>query len=176
MAAGEKVLAGVVDEDGTVAVGTRDAIYVDGHRVPWETVEKADWSQDDSTLTVVEVGSWGERRPVHTIAVDEPGLFLQLVRERVTASVVLQRHVPVHGRKGVFVIARRRAARGPADHLGLRVRGGRRPRRSRGTAGGRGGARPGPRRGRARLTGPDPRISRPRNDLAILPGLPSDPL
>jgi len=107
VAEGEKVLAGAVAEDGTVAVGTRDAIYVGGHRVPWETVEKADWSQDDSTLTVVEVGSWGERRPVHTIAVDEPGLFLQLVRERVTASVVLQRHVPVHGRKGVFVIARR---------------------------------------------------------------------
>ena len=107
VAAGEKVLAGVVDEDGTVAVGTRDALYVDGRRVPWETVEKADWSQDDGTLTVVEVGSWGEPRPVHTIAVDAPGLFLPLVRERVTASVVLQRHVAVRGRKGVFVIARR---------------------------------------------------------------------
>ena len=107
VAAGEKVLAGVVEVDGAVAVGTRDALYVDGHRVPWETVEKADWSQDDATLTVVEVGSWGERRPVHTIAIGEPGLFLQLVRERVTASVVLQRHVPVNGRKGVFVIARR---------------------------------------------------------------------
>ena len=78
--------------------------------MPWETVEQADWSQDDSTLTVVEVGSWGERRPVHTVVVGEPGLFLQLVRERVTASVVLQRHVPVRGRRGVFVIARRRAA------------------------------------------------------------------
>ena len=107
VAAGEKVLAGAVAEDGTVAVGTRDAIYVGGHRVPWETVEKADWSQDDATLTVVEVGSWGERRPVHTIAIDEPGLFLQLVRERVTASVVLQRHVPVAGSLGVRVIARR---------------------------------------------------------------------
>ncbi len=104
---GEKVLAGVVDEDGAVVVGTRDALYVDGHRVPWETVEKADWSQDDATLTVVEVGSWGERRPVHTVAIDEPGLLLQLVRERVTASVVLQRHVAVRGRRGVFVIARR---------------------------------------------------------------------
>ena len=107
VAAGEKVLAGAVAEDGTLAVGTRDAIYVDGHRVPWEAVEKADWSQDDGTLTVVEVGSWGEQRPVHTIAVGEPGLFLQLVRERVTASVVLKRHVPVRGRKGLFVIARR---------------------------------------------------------------------
>ena len=107
VAAGEKVLAGVVADDGTVAVGTRDAVYVGDRRVPWETVERADWSQDDSTLTVVEVGSWGEERPVHTLVLDEPGRFLQLVRERVTASVVLQRHVPVRGRRGLFVIARR---------------------------------------------------------------------
>ena len=107
VAAGEKVLAGVVADDGTVAVGTRDAVYVGDRRVPWETVERADWSQDDSTLTVVEVGSWGEERPVHPLVLDEPGRFLQLVRERVTASVVLQRHVPVRGRRGLFVIARR---------------------------------------------------------------------
>ena len=51
------------------SVGTRDALYVDGHRVArGSTVEKADWDQDDGTLTVSEVGSWGERRPVHTIA------------------------------------------------------------------------------------------------------------
>jgi hypothetical protein len=37
----------------------------------------------------------------------EPALLLQLVRERVTASVVLQRHVAIHGKRGVRVIARR---------------------------------------------------------------------
>jgi hypothetical protein len=107
VARGEKVLAGAVARDGVVLVGTRDALYVDGLRIPWETVERADWDAEASTLTVTEVGSWGERRPVHRLLVDEPGRFLPLVRERVTASVVLQRHVPVHGRRGVFVIARR---------------------------------------------------------------------
>ena len=107
VAAGEKVLAGIVAEDGTVAVGTRDAVYVGERRVPWESVERADWSQDTTTLTVVEVGTWGDRRPVHTLVVARPGRFLELVRERVTASIVLQRHVPVNGRRGVFVIARR---------------------------------------------------------------------
>ena len=104
---GEKVLAGVVARDGTIAVGTRDALYVGDRRIPWETVERADWESEDRTLTITEVGSWGERRPVHSVVVDEPGRFLPLVRERVTASVVLQRHVPVNGRRGVFVIARR---------------------------------------------------------------------
>ncbi|KQY61796.1 MULTISPECIES: hypothetical protein [unclassified Nocardioides] len=104
---GEKALAGAVGTDGVVLVGTRDALYVGERRIPWETVEKADWSQDASTLTVTEVGSWGEVRPVHVVPLDEPGRLLELVRERVTASVVLQRHVPIRGRRGVFVIARR---------------------------------------------------------------------
>ncbi|WP_235739055.1 hypothetical protein [Nocardioides alcanivorans] len=38
---------------------------------------------------------------------DEPGRLLELVRERVTATMVLQRHVPISGAKGVFVIGRR---------------------------------------------------------------------
>ena len=69
---GEKVLAGVVAGDGTVLVGTRDALYVGDRRIPWETVERADWESEDRTLTITEVGSWGERRPVHTVVVDEP--------------------------------------------------------------------------------------------------------
>ena len=104
---GEKVLAGVVARDGTVAVGTRDALYVGDRRIPWETVERADWESDASTLTVTEVGTWGARRPVHRLLVDEPGRFLPVVRERVTASVVLQRRVVVEGKKGFFVVARR---------------------------------------------------------------------
>jgi len=46
-------------------------------------------------------------RPEHVLDVEEPGRLLELVRERVTASVVLQRHVPLEGRRGVRVIARR---------------------------------------------------------------------
>ncbi|WP_067432773.1 hypothetical protein [Nocardioides jensenii] len=119
LAAGEKALAGAVgkadgadaDAEGStgdvVLVGTRDALHVGSRRIPWESVEKADWSQEDSRLTVTEVGSWGEVRPVHTVLLEEPGRLLELVRERVTASVVLQRHVPIRGRRGVFVIARR---------------------------------------------------------------------
>ncbi|MSZ77759.1 MAG: hypothetical protein F2667_11690 [Actinobacteria bacterium] len=87
--------------------GTRDALYVDGARIPWEQVEAAAWERDSSELRVSEVGSWGRERPEHRIVVDEPGRLLELVRERVTATVVLQRHVPIEGRLGVRVIARR---------------------------------------------------------------------
>ena len=76
-------------------------------RVPWEQVEAADWDRDTDTFRLSEVGTWGEQRPVHTAVLADPGRLLELVRERVTASVVLQRHVVVSGRRGLRVIARR---------------------------------------------------------------------
>ena len=114
---GERLLADAVAAEGHLG-GTRDAFYaVRSHggtfeltetvRIPWEEVEAADWDQETSTLRVVEVGSWGHQRPEHAFTIEEPGRLLELVRERVTASIVLQRHVPVHGRRGLRVIARR---------------------------------------------------------------------
>ncbi|GAB3763789.1 hypothetical protein FB382_001105 [Nocardioides ginsengisegetis] len=104
---GEKVLAWAESTSGEVVAGTRDALYVATTRIPWEQVEAADWDRDTSVLRVSEVGSWGAPRPEHTFTIEEPGRLLELVRERVTASVVLQRHVPIAGRRGVRVIARR---------------------------------------------------------------------
>lgn len=104
---GERVLAGVELADGRVVAGTRDALYVGSERIPWESVERADWDSESETLTVSEVGSWGADRPTHQLAMADPGRLLELVRERVTASVVLQRRVTVAGRRGLFVIARR---------------------------------------------------------------------
>ena len=104
--AGERLLAWAGTDQGPVG-GTRDALYVPGARIPWEQVEAADWDRETSVLTVREVGSWGTRRPEHRLGIEEPGRLLELVRERVTASVLLQRHVPVAGRRGVRVVARR---------------------------------------------------------------------
>ena len=111
VARGEKVLAVTTAADGRVLAGTRDAFYVDSdgdtRRVPWEQVEAADWDRETDTFRLSEVGAWGEQRPVHTAVLTDPGRLLELVRERVTASVVLQRHVTVAGRRGLRVIARR---------------------------------------------------------------------
>jgi len=112
--AGERVLARAESPDGSLA-GTSDALYLpvrgdDGAhwtRVPWEQVKAADWDGDADALRVVEVGTWGQARPEHLFTLTDPGRLLQLVRERVTASVVLQRHVPISGKRGVRVIARR---------------------------------------------------------------------
>jgi hypothetical protein len=99
-----------------VLAGTREALYLDGTRLAWEDVEAADWDRDTEQLRVAEVGHWGEPRPEHRYAVSEPRRLLELVRERVTASVLLVRHVPIDGRRGVRVIARRP----PAGNRALR--------------------------------------------------------
>jgi hypothetical protein len=114
---GEKVLAGVQARSGDWLLGTRDALVVvpsldpavvsDAVRIPWETVERADWNRDEGRLVVAEVGEYGGPRPQHRFSVDDPGLLLEMVRERVTASVVLQRRIVLAGRNGLFVVARR---------------------------------------------------------------------
>jgi hypothetical protein len=110
VAVGEKVVAWADTAAGDVVAGTRDALYLEGRRLAWEDVEAADWDRDASLLRVSEVGQWGEPRVEHALALADTAVtdrLLQLVRERVTASVVLVRHVPLVGRRGVRVVARR---------------------------------------------------------------------
>lgn len=105
---GERLLAWAETEDGVVVGGTRDAIYLpDAGRVPWERVQAADWDRDTSVLRVSEVGTWGEQRPEHDFRLTEPTRLLELVRERVTASVVHLVKVPISGGRGIRVVARR---------------------------------------------------------------------
>jgi hypothetical protein len=116
VAAGERVLAWTEAASGEVLAGTREALYLGGVRLAWEEVEAADWDRDTGELRVAEVGRWGEERVEHRYSIEEPRRLLELVRERVTASVLLVRHVPVDGRRGVRVIARRP----PTGNRGLR--------------------------------------------------------
>jgi hypothetical protein len=121
--AGERLLAWAPVTEGGWAAGTRDALYLPEARVPWEQVQAADWDSDEGRLLVSEVGSWGEPRPRHELTIPDRAAkdadrLLQLVRERVTASVLLSRHVPVTGRRGVRVVARR-APSGRSDVVWL---------------------------------------------------------
>lgn len=108
---GERVLASATAATGEVG-GTRDALYLPGAgRLPWEEVAAADWDPDERTLTVTEVGRFGEERAVHVLRLEDAGRLLQLVRERVTASIALQRHVVVADRRSVRVLARQAPGR-----------------------------------------------------------------
>jgi hypothetical protein len=118
---GERALAAAPASDGTWLLGTRRLLVIVGpdqvRSVPWENVEDAAWDQETSLLTVTEIGSYGEQRPAYAFEMDDPALLLQLVRERVTASIVLQRWVPVRGKLGLTVIGRRSPGGGPVTWM-----------------------------------------------------------
>lgn len=111
VAPGERVLASAVRLDtADVLAGTREALYIGARRIPWEQVRTASWDEESQVLTVTETGP---AAPVHTLAVDRSPRLLQLVRERVTASVVLQRAVALP--RGSARIVARRAAGGDRE-------------------------------------------------------------
>jgi hypothetical protein len=107
----ERVLAHGRATDGTWLVGTPAALVVlrgdDPRRLSWAGIQEVGWNDEEQRLTVTEVGSFGERRSVHSFQLEEQGLLLQLVRERVQASIVLQRRVSLGRRRGFTVIGRR---------------------------------------------------------------------
>ena len=114
---GEKVLAHAQAGDGSWLLGTRRRLALvlptEVTQLPWEEVEDAAWNADESRLQVTGIGEFGEPRPSYAFEMEDPALLLQLLRERVTASIVLQRRVPVRGKLGLTVIGRRSPTGGP---------------------------------------------------------------
>lgn len=111
LADGERSLAWAVGRDEEWYVGTDRALHLcDGarfRRVGWEQIERADWQSATAQLAIVEVAGWGETEVRSLISIVEPGQLLELLRERVTKSVVINVFAAVHGRRGLSVVGRR---------------------------------------------------------------------
>jgi hypothetical protein len=109
--AGERLLGWAVAADGAHLVATDRTLHlpVRGrvHRIGWEAVDTAAWDQESATLTVVESARHGERPRRWRARLVEPGDLVDVVRERVNATVVLTRHVRLVGDLGVRIVARR---------------------------------------------------------------------
>ena len=144
---GERLLAWAETADGALVGGTRDALHLPDReppRLPWEEIATADWDVDERELHVVEVGTFGEVQREHRLELADPDRLLSLVRERVTASIVLQRHVTVRDRRGARVLGRRApGATGPIAWF-VEYDAGLDPADPDGRRGGRRGARRGP--------------------------------
>jgi hypothetical protein len=114
-----RALAVAETADGTWLVGTRRELTVVGsddvRRIPWEQLQAADWDREESRLRFSEIGEFGRPRPAYSFALPdaEPRLLLQLIRERVTASIVLQRRHVVAAKRGFTVVGRRSPTGGP---------------------------------------------------------------
>ena len=108
---GESPLAVSADREGRWHVGTARALLVpeqDGwRRVPWEAVERATWDRESEHLIVIETADFGQPQPTYRAALPDPERLLQLIRERVTASIVIKVFEPVEGKRGITVSGRR---------------------------------------------------------------------
>lgn len=108
-----KVLAAVAAQDGTWLLGTRERFHAVGPdrteqlAIAWQGVLRADWDSDTFTLRIERVEDYGRPTTAYSFVLEQPDLMLQLVQERVTASVLLQRRVELERRRGFSVIARR---------------------------------------------------------------------
>jgi hypothetical protein len=108
---GERVKAwasGPVRLDGepTLVVATDLAVYSPGYfgRVPWEQVMRVTW--DDPILEFVMTNPAGST-DLARITLDAAGSIPQLVYERVTATIVMQRHIKLIDSRGATLVARR---------------------------------------------------------------------
>ncbi len=112
LAPGERALAWARDDQGHWYVGSQQALHLgptgdDYRTLAWEAIERVDWHSDTRRLAVVEVAEWGEPEHRTLVTVAEPGALLELLRERVTKSVVVSVYAPVRRRLGLTVVGRR---------------------------------------------------------------------
>lgn len=105
----ERVLATATGPDGRVVATTYRLMLPSaaGAAVEWGKVETATWDGDERVLAVAEVAGPSGRHRRHSVVIDEPGRLVDVVREQVTASVIISRHIVVDGRRGVRVTGRR---------------------------------------------------------------------
>jgi len=107
-----RLLATCRAADGIWVACTRDAWWAvapDGSAtsLPWERIHRADWDQETATLRVEPVAEYGAPVQAHSFTLEEPGALLDVLRERVTASVLVQRRVDLAQRRGFTLIGRR---------------------------------------------------------------------
>jgi len=98
---GDRILNGAPDFDGTAwVVATSQSLARVTHdgslvwRRPWHEVDQGSWNRDTSLLTV----TWVDRGPPGQWRLGDERLFLQTLRERVQASVVLSEELKLSGR------------------------------------------------------------------------------
>jgi hypothetical protein len=112
--AGERILASASGDTGTVAA-TDKRLLVPGsgghHGIGWETVDRATWDGDDRRLTITQSAPPGFSPQQHRLRVEDAAQLLDVVREQVTASMVISRYVLIDGTRGVRISGRRQPGR-----------------------------------------------------------------
>lgn len=109
---GERVLAwaeGIVAVDASLtwAAATDRALYVPGvlGRCGWDEIVRASW--DDPVLELLLLPAGQQQPGTVCLTLDQPGSIPGIVRDRVSGTIIAQRHVNLTPDRGARLIARR---------------------------------------------------------------------
>ena len=104
---GERAVAAGHCNAGFV-VATQNALYlqaVEPKRIPWSTITRATW--DEPELRMVLNPKAGGTSDLIVLRFDDTGELPTTIRERVTATIVMQERILLDGDRGAMFIARR---------------------------------------------------------------------
>jgi hypothetical protein len=109
---GERPLAhGNLDAaEGESAVATAKALYVHGRVIPWDQILKATWEEPWLTLNISDEAYRGSEQM--RLQLQDSRKFLDVVRDRITASVIVTDRRTLPGGAVATFAARRRSQDG----------------------------------------------------------------
>ena len=109
LAAGERALVHARTPDGGYVVATDRALRLPGGAtVPWYRIDRALWDEEGLRVIVTDGSE-------HRVPLPEPGRLPEAVRERVTSTILVNRHVRLGDRGGARLVARRVPGEDTAD-------------------------------------------------------------
>lgn len=110
LARGERILLASATPAGWLVATTHALWLPEGAsliRVGWEFVDNAVWDRDSSSLQVHQTAELGGRPRLWNLGMDDDRDLLLVIKERVRATVITSRRVPVDGARGFTIVARR---------------------------------------------------------------------
>jgi hypothetical protein len=75
--------------------------------IGWHEIERGSWNAELRKLSWVLHAAPGKPSPRGTLGLLEPGRLPELFRERISATIAIERFVPLFGERGVTISARR---------------------------------------------------------------------
>ncbi|HVD54477.1 MAG TPA: hypothetical protein VNC13_09875 [Propionibacteriaceae bacterium] len=94
----------------TLSYGTEDA----WQHIGWHEIEHGGWNAELRRLSWVLYAIPGQAATRGSLELTEPGRIPELFRERISATIAVEKFVPLSGERGVTVTARRDLGRGGA--------------------------------------------------------------
>jgi hypothetical protein len=83
--------------------------------VGWHEIERGDWEAEQRRLSWSQYTGADESTRAVSVDLIQPGRLPELFRERISASIAIQKFVAISGERGVLVTARR--ALGPSGQI-----------------------------------------------------------